>query len=30
MVGIHRDKQAEAGTGVLVEGSQGDGMLADE
>ena len=33
MVGIHSDKHAEVGIGVLVEGSQGvmvDGMLVDE
>ena len=33
MVGVHSDKHAEVGIGVLVEGSQGvmvDGMLVDE
>ena len=32
-MGVHKDKHAEVGIGVLVEGSQGvmvDGMLVDE
>ena len=30
VVRVHSNKHAEVGIGVLVEGSQGDGMLADE